>query len=97
MGTIQSTIYSFSLSLAIAVPPNDPEPGSQAMVEVHYGVILQNGTWTIIGDHLRFGAYKSRSKAEFAARRLADQSSGLPVLLHLQDETGELRPPTRLN
>jgi hypothetical protein len=66
-------------------------------MDVHYGVVQQNGVWTIVGDGLRFGAYKTRLNAEMAARRLAETSSGLPVLLHVQDETGELRPPLRLD
>jgi hypothetical protein len=67
------------------------------MAELHYGVVQQFGAWIIIGDHLRFGSYKTRKGAERAARRLASKSSGLPVQLHVQDETGELRPPVRLN
>jgi hypothetical protein len=67
------------------------------MSEVHYGVVQQNGRWTIIGDHLRFGSYLFRSVAERAARRLAATSCGLPVQLHLQDETGVLLPPRKLD
>ena len=66
------------------------------MEEVHYGVVQQDGAWTIIGAGLRFGAYKTRQGAERAARRLAKKSSGLPVQLHVQDERGELRPPARI-
>jgi hypothetical protein len=66
-------------------------------MQVHYGVVQQNGVWTIIGRGLRFGSYRTRDCAEGAARRLADKSAGLPVQLHVQDETGELRPPKRLN
>jgi hypothetical protein len=66
------------------------------MTEVNYGVVQHNGAWTIIGDGLRFGAYASRVSAVRAARRLAKQSSGLPVKLHIQDESGELRPPEHL-
>lgn len=66
------------------------------MADVNYGVVLQNGAWTIIGDSLRFGSYKTRTGAERAARRLASKSGGLPVQLHLQDEAGELKPPVRL-
>ncbi|MET0272298.1 MAG: hypothetical protein ABW360_04860 [Phenylobacterium sp.] len=66
------------------------------MADVHYGVVRQNGAWTIIGDNLHFGHYETRWLAERAARRLAEQSAGLPVQLHVQDETGELRPPTHL-
>jgi len=60
------------------------------MTPVHYGVVLQSGAWTIIGDNLRFGAFPTRHEAERAALRLAAQSSGLPVQLHVQDETGVL-------
>ncbi len=67
------------------------------MAEVDYGVVLQDGAWRIVGEGLRFGAYPNRFSAERAARRLASQSGGLAVRLHVQDETGELRPPTRLD
>jgi hypothetical protein len=66
------------------------------MAEVHYGVVHQNGAWTIIGASLRFGSYKTRWIAERAARRLASKSSGLPVQLHVQNETGELQSPELL-
>jgi hypothetical protein len=66
------------------------------MVEVNYGVVQRNGAWSIIGRGLAFGAYKSRASAERAVRRLAQHSSGLPVKLHVQDESGELRPPEQL-
>ncbi len=66
------------------------------MTEVDYGVVLQDGAWRIIGEGLRFGSYASRFNAERAARRLANQSS-VPVRLHVQDETGELRPPAHLD
>jgi hypothetical protein len=66
------------------------------MADVNYGVVQQNGFWTIIGDSLRFGRYKTRRGAEEAARRLAGKSAGLPVQLHLQDDAGELKPPVRL-
>ncbi len=66
-------------------------------MDVHLGVVRQNGTWTIIGKGLRYGAYATRSGAESAARRLAVKSSGLPVQLHVQDESGELRPPLHLD
>jgi hypothetical protein len=67
------------------------------MLEVHYGVVHQNGAWTLIGDSLRFGSYKTKTAAERAVRRLAKQSAGLPVQIHLQDETGELRSPEPLD
>lgn len=66
------------------------------MTDVHYGVVRRGGTWNIIGDNLRFGSYKTRVSAERAARRLASKSSGLPVQLHVQNESGELQPPERL-
>jgi hypothetical protein len=67
------------------------------MTEVNYGVVQRNGVWTIIGNGLQFGAYSSRVGAERAARRLAKQSSGLPVNLHIQNESGELMPPEHLD
>jgi len=67
------------------------------MADINYGVVQQNGVWTIIGRSLRFGSYKTKRGAEAAARRLAAKSgAGLPVRLHVQDEAGELRPPVRL-
>ncbi|WP_372785432.1 hypothetical protein [Phenylobacterium sp.] len=66
------------------------------MADVHYGVVQQDGAWTIIGESLHFGSYKTRWSAERAARRLARKSGGLPVQLHVQDETGVLMPPARL-
>lgn len=69
------------------------------MTEVHYGVVRVGNTWAIIGDQLRVGAYPTRRAAEAAARNLAEQVTGvgLPVRMHVQDETGELRPPTLLS
>lgn len=65
---------------------------SHPMADVHYGVVRQDGSWTIIGEHLRFGHYKRRASAVRAAQRLGDQSCGLPFHLHVQDEGGvELR------
>ncbi|RAK56571.1 hypothetical protein [Phenylobacterium deserti] len=61
------------------------------MADVHYGVVQQNGAWTIIGDHLKFGRYRRRSAAIRAARRLGETSSGLAFQLHVQDECGQLR------
>ena len=65
------------------------------MTDVHYGVVHQDGAWKIIGDGVRFGAYATRRSAVRAARRLADSCAGLPVHLHIQDDTGELKPPER--
>ncbi|MDB5460718.1 MAG: hypothetical protein JWO72_2459 [Caulobacteraceae bacterium] len=67
------------------------------MADVHYGVVEQDGVWIIIGDGLRFGSFADKDRAERAARNLADISSGLTVQLHVQDETGELLPPERLD
>ena len=66
------------------------------MPETHYGVVEQGGHWIIIGDGLRFGHYADRLSAVRAARGLAD-SSAIEVQLHLQDETGVLKPPERLS
>jgi hypothetical protein len=69
------------------------------MTEVHYGVVRVGETWAIIGDQLRVGAYTTRRQAESAARRLAEQATGvgLPVRMHLQDDTGQLHKPTLLS
>jgi len=69
------------------------------MAEVHYGVVRVGESWTIIGDQLRVGAYRTRRQAEDAVTRLAEQSTGvgLPVRLHLQDDTGQLHRPTLLS
>jgi hypothetical protein len=69
------------------------------MTEVHYGVVRVGNTWAIIGDQLRVGAYATRRQAVSAARRLAEQATGvgLPVQMHLQDDTGELLHPTLLS
>lgn len=67
------------------------------MADLDYGVVHQDGAWRIIGEGLRFGSYTTSWSAERAARRLAKLSSGLRVRLHVQDETGELRPPAHLD
>jgi|HubBroStandDraft_5_1064220.scaffolds.fasta_scaffold1993147_1 hypothetical protein len=64
---------------------------------IQYGVVGQGGRWSIIGDGLKYGSYPTSAKAERAATRLALNSGGLPVLLHVQDETGELKQPTQVN
>lgn len=61
------------------------------MSEVNYGVVRISGRWTIIGAGLRYGAYETREEAEEAMRRLAAQTAGLPVNLHVEDEHGQLR------
>jgi hypothetical protein len=64
-------------------------------MEVHYGVVQQDGRWRIVGRNLRFGSYARQSAAVKAARRLAERS--LPTgVLHIQDESGELLPPERI-
>jgi hypothetical protein len=69
------------------------------MTEVHYGVVRVGDHWSIVGEHLRFGHYDTRSQASQAASRLAEQSTGvgLPVLLHVQDEDFVLPRPTLLS
>jgi hypothetical protein len=59
------------------------------MIEVQYGVVQIDGHWTVISQGLRFGAYDTAAEAEEVARRMAEQA-GMPVDIHLQDETGEL-------
>jgi len=66
------------------------------MTIIQYGVVGQFGKWTIIGDNLKYGSYLTSAQAERAATRLALHSGGLPVLLHVQDETGELKRPTQV-
>ena len=66
------------------------------MPETHYGFVEQGGHWIIIGAGLRFGHYADRLTAERAARGLAENSA-IEVQLHLQDETGVLKPPERLS
>jgi hypothetical protein len=66
------------------------------MTQVHYGVVKQDDGWAIIGENLRVGGYARRSSAVVAARRLAAKSSGLAVQLHIQEESGELPPPTEV-
>jgi hypothetical protein len=69
------------------------------MTEVHYGVVRVGDRWSIIGDHLRFGAYATRGEARAAARRLAEHPAGLglPVLMHEQEEDWVLPGPTLLS
>jgi hypothetical protein len=67
------------------------------MADLHYGVVQRGDAWIIIGEGLRFGAYPSRDSAEMAARRLAHLACGLPVHLHVQDETGRLQPGSEVD
>jgi hypothetical protein len=66
------------------------------MTETHYGVVEQDGHWIIIGAGLRFGQYADRATAERAARGLAE-SAAVDVHLHVQDESGVLKPPELLD
>ena len=68
------------------------------MTEVHYGVVRTSQGWSLIGDALRV-PYSTRGAAERAARRLAEQSTGIgiPVQMHMQDEDGQLRRPQTLS
>lgn len=66
------------------------------MTQVHYGVVKQDGAWTIVGQNLRVGRYTSRHSAVRAARRLALNSAGLPVQLHVQNASGQLLPPVQV-
>ena len=67
------------------------------MHAMHYGVVRIRGRWRIIGENLSYGDYKDRQQAERAALRLAEQSAGLPVQLHVQDELGRLNMGSRIN
>jgi len=64
------------------------------MIEVHYGVVRFNESWSIISEGLRLGAYSTQAEAEEVVRRMAAQAADLPVTLHLQDETGLLTTAT---
>ncbi len=64
------------------------------MIEVHYGVVRFNESWSIISEGLRLGAYATQAEAEEVVRRMAAQAADLPVTLHLQDETGLLTSAT---
>lgn len=66
------------------------------MADIHYGVVLQDGRWRLIGKHLSYGAYRSRARAVRAARQLARACAGLPVMLHLQEDDARLGAPRRL-
>jgi hypothetical protein len=61
------------------------------MLDLNYGVVEIAGRWTVISQGLRFGSFETAAEAEAIARNLADQAAGLPVGLHIQDSTGELR------
>jgi len=67
------------------------------MTDLHYGVVLIEGRWRIIGQDLAYGSYDKLETAERAAQRLAEQSSGLSVQIHVQDEYGLLHEGERVN
>jgi hypothetical protein len=63
------------------------------MRELHYGVIQADGHWKVIGRGLKSAPFESFDAAEAAVRRMAAESTGLglDVVLHVQDDIGELR------
>jgi len=61
------------------------------VIEVHYGVVRIDSRWNVISEGLRLGPYDTAEEAEKVARQLAAQAPDVPVRLHLQDETGQLR------
>lgn len=67
------------------------------MTEIHYGVVKRGELWVIIGRNLEYGGYRHRSSAVRAARRLAVHCAGLPVALHLQEDSGKLLPPEQID
>jgi len=60
------------------------------MLGIHYGVVQIEGEWMVIAEGLRLGPYPTDAEAEQVARRMADESAGLDVQLHLQNDAGEL-------
>ena len=67
------------------------------MPDMHYGVFLIDGRWTIVGKDLHYGSYDDKGQAQRAARRLAELSSGLSVQIHFQEETGLLHKGPQIN
>ena len=61
------------------------------MLGIHYGVVQIRGEWMVIAEGLRLGPYPTEAEAEQVVRRMADESAGLNVQLHLQNDAGELR------
>jgi hypothetical protein len=61
------------------------------MLGIHYGVVQIQGEWMVIAAGLRLGPYPTEAEAEQLARRMADESAGLEVQIHLQNAAGELR------
>jgi len=60
------------------------------MLGIHYGVVQIDGEWMVIAEGLRLGPFPALADAEQVARRMADESAGLAVQLHLQNDAGEL-------
>lgn len=67
------------------------------MSEIHYGVVRIAGGWTVVGPSLRTRSFATKTEAEGVARRFASEVIGRPVMIHLQNEDGELRPAERVS
>jgi len=62
------------------------------MKPVHYAAMLFDGRWKVVSKGLRWGDYPTPDAALEAARRMARQSGGLGLEVHLSvhDDTGLL-------
>jgi hypothetical protein len=63
------------------------------MNPVHYAAVMFAGRWKLIGKGLRWGDYATREEAVAVARRMAHESEGLGIEIHLHvhEDTGVLR------
>ena len=66
------------------------------MAEIHFGVVRIADGWSVVGPALRTRSFATQAQAEGVARRFAREVIGRPVLIHLQEEDGELRQPERV-
>ena len=66
------------------------------MAEIDFGVVRVESGWTVVAPALHMRSFSTQEQAAVVARRFAGEVIGRPVMIHFQNEDGELSPAERV-